>query len=127
MERLELPEGWLEHAHIGVTATTGQLADNHDVISLQTYTEPMSMERDIQHSRILKFYTPKFNDTQELRLLRVENTLDTILSQLDFMDTHGEHEFMTMQDALDNLKTKIENIEPKESENVKEIVDKVNN
>jgi mannose-binding lectin 2 len=31
---LKLPAGWIEHAHIGLTASTGQLADNHDAISL---------------------------------------------------------------------------------------------
>lgn len=87
------------------------------------------MEKDIMHANFHKFYTPKFNDTQELRLLRVENTLDTILSKIDFIDHHNEHELMTLQDGLDNLKSKIDSIEPKEggdnSENVKEIVDKV--
>ena len=127
IEKLDLPQGWLEHAHIGVTATTGQLADNHDVISLQTYTEPATMEKDIQQANFHKFYTPKFNDTHELRLLRVENTLDSILAQLDFVDHHSEHEFMTMRDALDNLKSKIDSLERKEggSDNVKDIVDKV--
>jgi mannose-binding lectin 2 len=31
---LELPAGWNANAYIGLTATTGQLADNHDVLSL---------------------------------------------------------------------------------------------
>jgi hypothetical protein len=36
---LNLPEGWLSKAHIGLTASTGQLADNHDVISLQSFSD----------------------------------------------------------------------------------------
>ena len=31
---VDLPQDWHKTAHIGMTATTGQLADNHDVISL---------------------------------------------------------------------------------------------
>jgi mannose-binding lectin 2 len=42
LNNLRLPVGWLEHAHIGLTASTGQLADNHDVISLATYRYDMS-------------------------------------------------------------------------------------
>lgn len=32
-----LPQGWTEHATLGLTATTGALANNHDVISLKIY------------------------------------------------------------------------------------------
>jgi mannose-binding lectin 2 len=32
---VSLPDGWHSSAHIGLTATTGDLADNHDVVSLQ--------------------------------------------------------------------------------------------
>jgi hypothetical protein len=31
--------GWARKAHLGLTATTGGLADNHDVISLKTYSD----------------------------------------------------------------------------------------
>lgn len=33
-----LPPGWIERSHLGLTASTGQLADNHDIISLKTMT-----------------------------------------------------------------------------------------
>lgn len=32
LDDIPLPEGWAREAHIGVTATTGQLVDNHDII-----------------------------------------------------------------------------------------------
>ena len=32
---------------VGLTATTGQLADNHDLISLQTYSDSVVMEVDL--------------------------------------------------------------------------------
>ena len=32
LDDIPLPEGWAREAHIGLTATTGQLADNHDII-----------------------------------------------------------------------------------------------
>jgi mannose-binding lectin 2 len=34
---LPLPAEWTRAAHIGITASTGQLADNHDVISFIAY------------------------------------------------------------------------------------------
>jgi len=41
---LPLPPNWAENAYIGLTATTGQLADNHDIISLSTYSDHSALE-----------------------------------------------------------------------------------
>jgi hypothetical protein len=35
---LEIPD-WPREAHIGLTASTGQLSDNHDVLSLVTFSD----------------------------------------------------------------------------------------
>jgi mannose-binding lectin 2 len=34
---LSFADDWMEKAHIGITASTGSLADNHDVIALSVY------------------------------------------------------------------------------------------
>lgn len=41
-----LPKDWLKTAYVGVTASTGQLADNHDVISLLSFSDFDVMESD---------------------------------------------------------------------------------
>ncbi len=41
---LGLPVNWARSAHLGLTATTGQLADNHDIISLKSYTDAELLE-----------------------------------------------------------------------------------
>lgn len=48
LPNLGLPRGWLEKAHVGVTATTGQLADNHDVLYLKTFSNATVLEEDEQ-------------------------------------------------------------------------------
>ena len=35
---------WLQNAHIGMSASTGQLADNHDVLSITSYSDNTIME-----------------------------------------------------------------------------------
>jgi hypothetical protein len=40
-----LPKNWLKTAYVGVTASTGQLADNHDVISLLSFSDFAVMEQ----------------------------------------------------------------------------------
>ena len=47
LEKLDLPAGWLRDAFIGLTASTGQLADNHDVISLVTDSESTQAIADV--------------------------------------------------------------------------------
>lgn len=44
LQNLSLPSDWLKDAHIGITATTGQLADNHDVLSLVAYKDAEVLE-----------------------------------------------------------------------------------
>lgn len=41
-----LPNNWARSAHLGLTATTGQLADNHDIISLKSYDETQLVGKD---------------------------------------------------------------------------------
>ena len=36
-QELSFPDDWIEDATIGITASTGSLADNHDVIALSVY------------------------------------------------------------------------------------------
>ena len=42
----DLYDGWLKEAHVGLTASTGQLADNHDVLSFAAYIDADSHAAD---------------------------------------------------------------------------------
>jgi mannose-binding lectin 2 len=44
VEDMPLKEDWAVDSHIGITGSTGQLADNHDLLSLATYSDSMVME-----------------------------------------------------------------------------------
>ncbi len=44
MSNIGLPVNWARSAHLGLTATTGQLADNHDIISLKSYTDAQLLD-----------------------------------------------------------------------------------
>ena len=57
-----LDGAWLRRAHVGVTASTGQLADNHDVLSLELnddWDEHFEMEAALKNA-------PKFKSQPEL-------------------------------------------------------------
>lgn len=46
IEDTKLPDYWANRAYIGMTATTGALADNHDVLAIKTYSDQAVMEQD---------------------------------------------------------------------------------
>jgi hypothetical protein len=46
-----LPAGWISKAYIGLSASTGALADNHDIISLETFSEFDVLETYEEESR----------------------------------------------------------------------------
>lgn len=47
-ETLSLPEGWWKKAHIGISASTGDLADNHDLIEVSTMLGITSTDSSLQ-------------------------------------------------------------------------------
>ncbi|CAN0569916.1 unnamed protein product, partial [Ectocarpus sp. 12 AP-2014] len=40
-----LGEEWAKGGHLGLTASTGQLSDNHDVIRLETYVSSEAADK----------------------------------------------------------------------------------
>lgn len=42
----KLPVGWANKAYVGLTATTGALADNHDVLSLKSFSDLAVLEQE---------------------------------------------------------------------------------
>ena len=46
VEDMGLPANWAARAYVGLTATTGALADNHDLLALQAYSDQAVMEQD---------------------------------------------------------------------------------
>ncbi|OQR96582.1 lectin [Achlya hypogyna] len=49
---LPFAANWLESARVGITGSTGGLADNHDVLSFLAYSEPNDMELQLADSDI---------------------------------------------------------------------------
>lgn len=54
LEDIKLPDYWANRAYIGMTATTGALADNHDILSIKTYSDQAVMEQEEQQEKVAK-------------------------------------------------------------------------
>lgn len=117
--RLPFAPGWVQHAHVGLTATTGQLADNHDVLSLELnddWDEHFEMEAALKNA-------PKFKSQPELgvseeRMDRIEGQLDRLLRKLDFLEHHFEHEMAAADDHVQSTVGKLREAENDAAERI---------
>lgn len=93
-ENINLKPDWWRRAYIGISATTGQLADNHDILSVETVEgesdpdkivvdktmkaaeEEKQMKQDLE-SRLIQFGISKNTLTEnEKNLLRILTKLE---------------------------------------------------
>eukprot|EP01035_Chromulina_nebulosa_P019165 gene19165-25009_t len=104
---LPLQKDWLKKAYVGITATTGQLADNHDVISLTSYSDYEVMEKveeEKDNKRLFESFPGKDFDE---RITRLEETMNDVLTKFNVLDHHIEHEFVAANDHIDNMIAKL--------------------
>ena len=124
-DKLPLSHDWAVKAHLGVTATTGQLADNHDVLSLLTYGDSSQMEDSEamaakEHKALFELspaieaktitqgvYADNSAKISEY-LVQIQDKINFIMNRLEFLDHHMEHEFASIDDNIDNLVGKLE-------------------
>ena len=126
---LGLSPGWLADAYIGITASTGQLADNHDILSLETDADP-SKEHEIVHGREEKHhFVADSGSGIETRLSALETTIDNLLGKLETIELHTELEMASIDDKIGNILGKLaarEDVSEKRIDDLESIIsDKV--
>ena len=92
---------------LGITATTGQLADNHDVLGLASYSDEKAMNIVEGAKENALAYEAKPGQSHEMRLTDLENAMNQVIINNDYLDHHVEHEFSGIQDHIDNLQNKL--------------------
>mmetsp|Transcript_5382 Transcript_5382/g.5546 ORF Transcript_5382/g.5546 Transcript_5382/m.5546 type:complete len:414 (+) Transcript_5382:70-1311(+) len=111
LRNIALPQEWARRAHIGVTGTTGQLSDNHDVISMQTYSDYQVMEAHDAVQETKKKFEGGSDYPVRDRLQRVEDALNTVFDKMDFMDHHLEHKLVTLEEHVSSMQHKLDKLE----------------
>ena len=107
---LKMPFEWLQHSHIGISASTGQLADNHDVISLLTYSDVYKMEVEQQSLMLGRVFQTDKTLPVDKQLIEIETAVEDIIKKTRFLDHHIEHELASIGDQIDHLDSKVENL-----------------
>jgi mannose-binding lectin 2 len=115
-----LSENWLVEAHIGFTGTTGQLADNHDILSLEAFSDDEIMQSVELNRTSKRHFNVGVGLPIEDRLLRLEEAVNNILEKLEYNDHHLEHELVSVDD---HLKAMIGKLESKEDNSASRIAD----
>lgn len=93
--------GWLTRAYLGVTASTGQLADNHDLLGLEVYSDQTAHAAadDAASNEGAKFFAPGEGISAD-RFLRIETQLDALVAKLEHLQHHLEHEMVAVDDHV---------------------------
>eukprot|EP01034_Spumella_vulgaris_P031490 gene31490-38894_t len=116
-----LPSGWAQNAYLGLTATTGQLADNHDVISLKTYTDAVMLENVEQEESQKRHFQLDVGQSFDIQMQSVEASVNDLLKKFETLDHHIEHEFASVADNIKNLIGKLEKREDKSESRIENL------
>jgi len=108
-----LPPDWLRDSHVGITATTGQLADNHDVISLQL--TDVANDAYPEGSVLKPVHTMPEIDPEDLqgRIGNLEHLVTLLLGKFATLDNQLDHQFAGVEDHIMVAAKKIQGHEEK--------------
>ena len=106
IDNVHFQNAWIKDSHVGFTGTTGQLADNHDIISFLTFADAEALNSiDIDENRgDFELKSADFNDET---VSKIEGAINKLISRQNYMDHHFEHELVSVEDHLKNLQGKL--------------------
>ena len=104
---LGLSPGWLADAYVGITASTGQLADNHDILSFETDADASKEHEIVSSSGEKHYFVAETGSGIEERLSALEKTMDTIMGKLESIELHAELEMASVDDKIGNILGKL--------------------
>ena len=116
-----LSADWLVESHIGFTGTTGQLADNHDILSLEAFSDDEVMQSVEMNRTSKRHFNLGVGLTIEDRLHRLEEAANSILEKFEYNDHHLEHELVSVDDHLKTMVGKLETKEENAEARIAEI------
>jgi mannose-binding lectin 2 len=110
---LGLPPQWLQRAHIGMTATTGQLADNHDVLYLKTFSTATALDEEEEAEFSETHFELPDDLHPEEKTKALEEVLNKLITRHETLDHVVEHQVAAITDHIKNLIGKLEKREDK--------------
>ena len=125
-EHVDLRPDWWRSAHLGISASTGQLADNHDILSIETVeglgnpdevTEDMSTAKQESAKKDSEFFSALMAEhhVDASKLSETEKTLVRVMEKLETqqkadvskLKREVEHTLVAVDDSLNNMIKKL--------------------
>ncbi len=119
----EMPQGWWQTAHHGVTAATGQMVDNHDVMSLEVYKGVVDVDINDQQSPLdvaenWATGDDKIDNAIRAAVSAVESRLEGRIQKLEH---HLEHQLAAVQHDLTEMVQGVDEREKAAEERLKTV------
>jgi hypothetical protein len=100
-----LKEGWLKRSYVGITASTGQLADNHDIVSLSIFDNAQSLIDLETNPKSERLETLK-GAPNEVRITNLEKKMNEVMDKQAYNDHQIEHDLVEASGRIENLLSK---------------------
>merc|ERR1711871_1574491 len=112
---LPLPAHWSRSAYVAMTASTGDLADNHDVLGLSTFTAHNDVDGQIKDYEVAFRARPleeKQEQESEKRIADLEDRIRAMVaSHVDYkLDEHKESISQAVTSTVSNVESKIKDV-----------------
>lgn len=99
----------LAKSYLGISASTGQLADNHDILELMAFSDK-EVHNEVESDAVTEYFTPGEGINLE-RFDRIEASIDELFHKFQHLQHHLEHEMVAVDD---HVRTTIEKLSKQE-------------
>ncbi|TYZ59657.1 hypothetical protein PybrP1_005450 [[Pythium] brassicae (nom. inval.)] len=122
---INLGDSWVDDARIGITASTGGLADNHDVIAIKVYDDVGDMEIEEGDEKVKK--ATKHDLDESLSTGDNDEKLRLLKRKYEQLIEDFEHQFTALKESTDNTIQKLREQEAEDSRRIVELEQWVSN
>lgn len=107
---VDLPNGWLQKASLGFTAATGSLADNQDLISVETYTQAAN-DPDMTAADIKMQKHHASQNGEHVTDCDLDCHIDLLRTKMEHVSVDYEHKFEDLKEKTENTVSKLKKTE----------------
>lgn len=116
-----LPADWLKSATLGLTAATGSLADNHDILRVTVYdTAEDALISETDSDAMLHTLSKEYNQWMQSDSCNLECKLSILQKKIKDFNQQFEHRITDLQEKTQNT---VQKLREKERKNQDKILD----
>ncbi|TDH70884.1 hypothetical protein CCR75_002908 [Bremia lactucae] len=119
---LNLRENWLETSTIGITASTGAVADNHDILRLDAYTDFMDLHIGaVDSETVMNAVSKDYKKWLDSPNCGTECLIAVLRKEMANFRIDAEHRFLDLKEKTETTVAKLKKQELTSEQRVREI------